>query len=58
MGSEGLYRTNIYAMSLNILNAPTGTRFAGFFYTNKSKLHKKLLRRVQAIYAPLVMVSL
>ena len=32
------YRRNIYAMSLNILNAP-GTRFAGFFYTNKSMLH-------------------
>jgi hypothetical protein len=45
-------------MSLNILNAPMGTRFAGFFYTNKSMLHKKLLRRSQAFYAPLVMVSL
>jgi hypothetical protein len=36
--AEGLYRRNFYAMSPNILNAPTGTRFAGFFYTNKSKL--------------------
>jgi hypothetical protein len=41
MGSdaEGLYRRNIYAMRPNILNAPTGTRFAGFVYTNKSMLH-------------------
>ncbi len=31
MGSNTL---NTYAMSPNILNAPTGTRFAGFFYTN------------------------
>ncbi len=28
-----------YAMSHNILNVPTGTNFAGFFYTNKSMLH-------------------
>jgi hypothetical protein len=28
-----------YSMSLNILNVPTGTNFAGFFYTNKSMLH-------------------
>ncbi len=28
-----------YAMIRNILNVPTGTNFAGFFYTNKSMLH-------------------
>ncbi len=37
---------------------PTGTHFAGFFYTNKTMLHKKLLRCCQTFYAPLVMVSL
>jgi len=47
-----------YAMSSNILDVLTGTRFAGFFYPYKLVLHYKLLRRCQAFYAPLVIMSL
>ncbi len=37
MGSntlKGYTNRNTYAMSPNILNAATGKRFAGFFYTD------------------------